>query len=46
MFYAGGEEKGGKYLEKENIFSGGEEIQRRKRMKIFGEDLAKNCQGC
>ena len=27
-------------------FSGGEEKQRRKRMKIFGEDLAKNCQGC
>ena len=29
--------KGGKYLEKEEIFCGGEENQRRKRRKIFGE---------
>ena len=44
--YYGLEEKGGKYLEKENIFfSWGEEKQRRKRRKIFGEDLSKNCQG-
>ena len=42
-----GEEKGGKYLDKENIFfSGREEKQRRKKMELFGKDLSKNCQGC
>ena len=42
-----GEEKGGKCLEKENIFfSGREEKQRRKKMELFGKDLSKNCQGC
>ena len=41
-----GEEKGGKYSEKENIFfSGQEEKKRRKMRKIFEEDLSKNCQG-
>ena len=39
------EEKGGKYLEKENIFfSGKEEKKRRKMRKIFKEDLSTNCQ--
>ena len=42
-----GEEKGGKCLEKENIFfSGREEKQRRKKMELFGEEFSKNCQGC
>ena len=41
-----GEEKGGKYSEKGKIsFSGREEIQRRKRRKIFGEYISQNCQG-
>ena len=49
-FYSGGEkireDKGGKYSEKENIFfSVGEEKQKRKRRKIFGEDLSKICLG-
>ena len=40
-FYSGGEEKEGKYSEKENIFfSGGKENQRRKRRKIFGGYLS------
>ena len=39
-FYSGGKEKKGKYLGKENIFfSGRKENHRRKRRKIFGEDL-------
>ena len=40
-FYSGGEEKEGKYSEENIFFSGGKENQRRKRRKIFGEDLSR-----
>ena len=40
-FYSGGEEKEGKIIGGEYLFSGGKENQRRKRRKIFGEDLSR-----